>query len=213
MVPHTYLNAERQAEMPTGYTSDIYDGKAVTFEEFALGCARAFGALVTMRDDPRDAEIPQEFAPSLYHARAAGDARRRLDEVLAWDEADAQDAADTAHLEAVQHAAEVTKRNSELRERYEAMLVMVNAWEPPTEDHVEFKKFMADQLQSSIDGDTYTVSVPDPVTPEQYVIDQTERAKRDIAYHEAEQAKEYERAEQRTAWVKALRASLEWVPA
>ena len=37
--------------MATGYTMDIYDGKNVSFEDFCLSCARAFGACILQRDD------------------------------------------------------------------------------------------------------------------------------------------------------------------
>ncbi len=40
--------------MPSGYTENIYYGKKVAFKDFALGCARAFGACVMQRDDPAD---------------------------------------------------------------------------------------------------------------------------------------------------------------
>lgn len=50
--------------MPTGYTHKIKDG--MTFKEYALRCARNFGALMDMRDDPMDAPIPI-FTPSGYH--------------------------------------------------------------------------------------------------------------------------------------------------
>ena len=55
--------------MPTGYTLELYDGKDITFEEFVLKCARAFGALINMRDEPRDAPIPERFEPSYYHLK------------------------------------------------------------------------------------------------------------------------------------------------
>ena len=45
--------------MPTGYTEDIYNGKDVTFKDFALKCARAFGACVHQRDD--DANDPPKL--------------------------------------------------------------------------------------------------------------------------------------------------------
>jgi len=38
--------------MPSGFTSDIYDGKKITFKDFTLKCARAFGACIHLRDDP-----------------------------------------------------------------------------------------------------------------------------------------------------------------
>ena len=50
--------------MPIGYTSKLHDGDQ-PFNEFIMSCARAFGALVTMRDDPNDAPIP-EFEVSEY---------------------------------------------------------------------------------------------------------------------------------------------------
>ena len=62
--------------MPTGYTAKIADGQ--TFEEFILSCARAFGALVEMRDEPADAPIPEEFKPSAYHTTQIGVARAKM---------------------------------------------------------------------------------------------------------------------------------------
>lgn len=47
--------------MPTGYTADVQSGKVTDFAEYAMNCARAFGALVLMRDDPSDADIPERF--------------------------------------------------------------------------------------------------------------------------------------------------------
>ena len=43
--------------MPTGYTSDLYEGKNISFTEFALQCSRAFGATIDQRDDGRDAPL------------------------------------------------------------------------------------------------------------------------------------------------------------
>ena len=55
--------------MPTGYTIDIYNGKKVTFKDFALNCARAFGACVMQRDDPAD-EKPKIMPEESYHTKA-----------------------------------------------------------------------------------------------------------------------------------------------
>ena len=49
--------------MPTGYTVALYEGKDVTFEDFVMGCSRAFGALISLRDEP-NAPIPEEFKVS-----------------------------------------------------------------------------------------------------------------------------------------------------
>jgi hypothetical protein len=37
--------------MPTGYTAMIEEREDVTFREFALTCARAFGACIMQRDN------------------------------------------------------------------------------------------------------------------------------------------------------------------
>lgn len=44
--------------MPTGYTDAIKDG--ISFNQFILSCARAFGALITMRDEP--SSVPEGLA-------------------------------------------------------------------------------------------------------------------------------------------------------
>ena len=43
---------KRGDNMPTGYTIDLYEGKEVTFEEFVMKCARAFGALISVNYPP-----------------------------------------------------------------------------------------------------------------------------------------------------------------
>jgi len=52
--------------MASGYVHKMLDDKQ-DFRTFAMSCARAFGALITMRDEPADAPIPDEFKPDPYH--------------------------------------------------------------------------------------------------------------------------------------------------
>jgi len=69
--------------MPTGYTAAVQDGTIKTLSEYAMSCARAFGATITMRDEPSDAVIPDEFTPSPYHKDAIVRAKEDID---AWSE-------------------------------------------------------------------------------------------------------------------------------
>lgn len=55
--------------MPTGYTAKIHDGGSRTFPEFALECARAFGALIQALR-ARVAELENVNAALLSQARA-----------------------------------------------------------------------------------------------------------------------------------------------
>ena len=66
--------------MPTGYTAGVQDGTVTDFSEFALQCARNFGALVTMRDDPWSTPIPERFEASEYARTAVVEAQQKLDE-------------------------------------------------------------------------------------------------------------------------------------
>lgn len=59
--------------MPTGYTADLME-KGMEFKPFVLQCARAFGALITMRDDSLDAPIPEKFEPDDYHIKKLAEA-------------------------------------------------------------------------------------------------------------------------------------------
>jgi len=45
--------------MPTGYTCQVQDGMITEFKEFALLCARNFGACITLRDEPLSPDIPE----------------------------------------------------------------------------------------------------------------------------------------------------------
>jgi hypothetical protein len=195
--------------MPTGYTAEIYDGKEVTFKDFVMECARAFGALITMRDDPSHTAIPEEFLPSMWNADELEKARARLAQVRSWDEEQSESESQKDYSEAMQHWHKRIIEMAELCLRYEAMLAKVQAWEPPTANHQGLKDFMIQQLESSIDFDCcYKLDMPHKLPGGDYKAQQIKAAERDIQYHTAEQKKEVERTQERNAWVRALRESL-----
>ena len=68
--------------MTTGYTDAVGKGEITEFKDYALLCARAFGACVSMRDEPLDAEIPEEFKPNDYHEKSLQKARGEDNEFL-----------------------------------------------------------------------------------------------------------------------------------
>lgn len=194
--------------MPTGYTADI--DKGITFKQFALSCARNFGALITMRDDPHDAEIPDEFTPDTDHYdEALAKAEARFVELASMTEAQAAEKAEAEYREGLRAAADRNAERQALRDKYEAMLLKVEQWTPPTPDHAGLKRFMREQITESIRFDCGYVT-PDPVlaSPQEYIRAHKEQAIKDVEYYTQERQKEIERAAERTAWVKALRASL-----
>ncbi len=197
--------------MPTGYTAAVADGEVTEFADFAMRCARAFGACITMRGERSDTPIPDEFKPSEYHSNAIREAEielRRLEGLSEEDKALAAAANFAERLKSWQ-AHEDGKTQRKLR--YEAMLAKVKEWVPPTAEHIEMKSFMTSQLQDSIRFDCGTTSCstePTPLSVADWFASALSKAHRDLAFHAKEQAEEIERARKRTKWVADLRASL-----
>lgn len=196
--------------MPTGYTADVGTGKVTDFAEFAMQCARAFGACVTMRDDPSDAIIPDEFKPSSHHADRLAEAKAELSCLQGMTVDQQEVAARDAYEQALAYQKRYRREKEEQRARYEAMLDKVAGWSPPTADHVEMKKFMREQLRTSIDFDCGGSYEPEAkkLSRSEWHAEAIKKAEHDVTYHADEHRKEVERAINRTAWVKALRASL-----
>jgi len=194
--------------MPTGYTLDLYDGKDLTFEEFVLKCARAFGALIDMRDEPMDAPIPERFEPSDYHLKELIKAKKRLKEIKKWDEEKAEQEAERAYREALKEREEFIKKNKLIRKRYEDMLSKVQKWKPPTIEHESLKQFMIQQLVESIEYDCFIPEMPQRLSGEEYKEQQIKKALSDIDYHEREYAEEVNRVYERNKWLLSLRESL-----
>lgn len=196
--------------MASGYTYPVRDGEVTSLTEFALSCARAMGAAIHQRDDGAGpiAEVPD--SSSEYAARRLAFARDHLAEALArtpneWAalqeqrRAQVEEAYAAAALERAQH-----------RERYEAMLLQVMAWTPPSAAHEGLKTFMIEQLQDSIrfDCDITESSVPPLIEPEVYAAREIDAARRTLALAEEYWDQEQERVATQRAWVRDLRASL-----
>lgn len=196
--------------MSTGYTAKIKDG--IDFKTFTMDCARAVGPCITLRDKSGGGEIiPQKFEPSDYHLRQIESARVELKRIETLDRLGCQREADAEWRNGEESRIRTISEMRDLRLKYETVLLQIYAWEPPTKDHVELKKFMLDQVQESIkfDCDVKFCSNPEEKkTPEQWCDDKINKLKAKIKYHKEEHAKEIKLAEGRTRWVQELRNSL-----
>lgn len=192
--------------MPTGYTASIYEGKPISAREFFLLCARGMGAFIMQRDDPHDA--PPDFSeeqPSSYSQERLAEEQAELARLQAMtvDEADAE--AEAEYQQRLTRREEAILKDRALRIRYGEMLGAVEAWQPPTPDHLGFKQFMAEQLQQSIEFDCGSIPAePQRVSGEQWLREQIASAERDIAYHTRQIEEERERVAARNAWKRAL---------
>ena len=196
--------------MPSGYTAAIADG--ITFEQFALNCARAFGACITLRDESGGGDkIPDRFEPDDYHLKQLEKARARLTELEALSLKDAEERCGEAYRQAEASRLQRLQENKAQLEAYSAMLAKVDAWEPPSDEHNGLRDFMQSQIEDSIKFDDMTDYLGKPTayqTSIEWLEDQKRAALTDIGRHKAEYDKEVERTEQRNHWVRLLRESL-----
>ena len=196
--------------MPTGYTAQIAEG--MTFEEFVMRCARGMGACIDLRDEPMSALIPDRFEPSDYHLTKRTVAEMELARLSRMSMAEAEDAARAEFLAAQAYHTTHMQKNDNLRQKYEEMLTKVRAWQPPTPDHAGMKKFMVEQLVSSIDFDCdnsyYRDRPPHRLSGPDWLATKMAAAQHDINYHTKEHAEEVERVERRNTWIASLRESL-----
>lgn len=195
--------------MPTGYAAPVESGEITELREYAWQCARAFGALVTMRDSSMGAKVPTELKPEAYHLdeMRKAEARLRALEVATDDNLAAEHRRQRAEV-----AEAIERGRREMRAelaRYEAMAEKVRAWVAPTPDHEPLREFMLSQIKES---SRHHVDHFGDEPPEQTVAElranQTADAKHDRDYHAAEWKKEQERTAKRNQWLKALRDSV-----
>ncbi|MPV55902.1 hypothetical protein CFB46_11935 [Burkholderia sp. HI2761] len=192
--------------MPTGYTADI--AKGITFEQYAWDCARAFGALVTLRDDPR-APIPERFEPDTYYQKRLEEVHATLERISTWT----PDQVVTEYrrqfdARMVEYQARIDAATA-LRAKYDAMLAQVRAWQPPTPNHVNYKAFMESQIVESIKFDCCLEydSAPLPQEPAAWHAEWIADLKATVTRCEQQQRDEVKRAHDRTQWIQAIRES------
>lgn len=124
------------------------------FSDWVLLCARAMGPLVSMRDEPADAPIPETFKVSSIYLQKVKEAKQRLDYLeslqpekleLAWAEDSAKETKEEDRKQA-----EYEAKRKRLLAIYERMLDLVMKWTPPSADHQDLKASMINQINTAI---------------------------------------------------------------
>jgi hypothetical protein len=195
--------------MPTGYTAAIKDG--ITFEQYALSCARAFGALIDMKEAPPDTPIPEKFEVSDYHKEKILQDKTRLADIASMSDAQYDTESEREWQEQERHRLLQLAENQKLRRQYETMLEQVENYKSPSSDHDEYKNFMRNQILDSIKFDCSEkyYSTPTPkLSGADWASKQITELRKTIKYHEREYEKEVERTDNRNNWVRLLRESL-----
>ena len=195
--------------MPTGCTAAIKDG--ISFREYALNCARAFSALITMRDDPYDAKIPKIIVPSDYHTKKIIEIKEKLNRIkkLSLKECNIKSKKtyeqDCKSID--KNVADIFKQE----EKYRKMLVLAKAYTPPSKDHIKYAEFMVKQIEESIKFDCSTdyLKYPEFVDGITWKNNKIKQLQKDLIYQNKKNLKEIECAENRTVWIQKMFKSLE----
>lgn len=192
--------------MPTANTKAIIDG--ADFKEYALICARSFGALIHMRDEPFNAPITLP-AVSDYHSNAISEATELLKFLDSASQKTLEAKAKEEHESDLKYYNESIQEAKDTAAKYNAIQEQAENWECPSVDHEDFKKFMISQIVDSRPWDCKSYAPkPEMLTGEQWKKKMLEKATKDLAYHATELEKEQKRVQQRTDWILQLQESL-----
>jgi hypothetical protein len=195
--------------MPTGYTYPVENGEIESLKDYAFTCARAFGALISLRDDPLSAVLPDDVSSSdsTYHLEELQKAHDSLkEENLSLDKflAHVKFQYDW-HTNAIQE--EIVKSG-----RIKAMKAKVRAWVPPTPDHEALKNFMASQLDigggeddTMIDYYQKELQKLNTASYKEWKKEQIRQAERDIDYHQGKIAEQRVRVDNNNKWIRELK--------
>jgi len=190
------------------YSAPIADGTITKFPDYALLCARAFGALIALREAPASEPIPEELKPDTAYANhqiESGSAR-----LLALCQLDLQAVEEAAQADFQQRYASWEEYDAHVlnREaRYRAMRIQVEAWKPPTPEHENFKAFMLSELDHQMGSSPSPA--PTRLSPAEWIKREFEQAASSVAYHLMDRVKTAVQTRENSAWIRVLRESLE----
>lgn len=203
--------------MPTGYTAGIIDGKTETFQDFAKQCMRNFGACIHMRDENMNKEY-EPRTPSAYHTKALEKAKEKLKQAEKLTDAELIEMRTKELEESKKYHLESIAKIKVTRAKLEEFLAKAIEFKAPTPEHEGLRKFMIEQLQSTIDFDGKT-DYHDKALPKiqmelknidanQIRFSMIADANKDITYHLKEYKEELKRCAESNAWVETLLGSL-----
>jgi hypothetical protein len=194
--------------MPTGYTHYLLEKskkEKVSLTDFALQCARAFGALISLNEDSLGGPIPERIEPDPFYAIELEKARKALAEAESWGD----ERWEEERLKSLEHMKdrliEQEKEKGRARAVLEEMLKKVKKWDPPIE-HLSLKRFMIEQIEITIPEESdRPCSILSCANHKKSTLDSL---KGDAAYWENKWKKEVARASSRNEWLQQLRKSL-----
>jgi hypothetical protein len=192
--------------MPTGYTYSIIENDGISFEDFVLQCATAF--LVSCRENPIRDKIPERVEEDTYYKNAFEEVTTRLERYRNMSIEEANVLAHQEYLDRIEKQKQNFEKTTEEIQQFNAMLNKVIAWNPPSETHEGLKKFMIEQIQTSIPNlNDYNEAISE-LSGSKYLKIKMECALEDINYSKKKWDEEKERVKKTNIWITQLRDNL-----
>jgi hypothetical protein len=196
------------------YTAKIEEG--INLKEYAGLCAKAFGYCIDLRDSPFDGELPKSFKPC---PDSKIEYRRQLTTIEVLGELLVAEALKKSKAEfnmKIFHYKQSIEIAMDRVDKYSNMLKKVKSWKPPTENHINLKTFMIEQLEQSIEFEdvTYHRLELEKVLSRGFSSGhrwrelQIKEAEKEAEYYKKDYIKEVNRCRASNTWLRQLRESL-----
>jgi hypothetical protein len=190
--------------MPSGITAPIAEGKDITAAEFLIRCAKQFGGLMHMQDEPLSAPIVPREANLDHYDKSIARLEKDLAKYQAMSLEEAEAAVEEDYQEDLARHNQITADKNATRARYEAVLAKVRTWVPPTPEHDNLKEFAVKQLVESIDWDCKVYEGPTKLSAQEYLTGRIEGLQGSLNFYKKQRADEIKRVEEANKWVTTL---------
>lgn len=204
--------------MPTGYTAGIEDGKITTGKDFLMLCTRAFGVAMDVRDEPLSVPTPTKFEPNTFYRDKID--REKID-LEKWERMSFENAKTKMieyYTDRVKLYKQIAESNIEKNKKYAKVRTEVEAWNPPTENHYNLKKFALEQIDMCIEKQEWIdewlrlsneeLDDSDEAV-EIFINERIESCRRSVEYSEEKWEAELKKAEDNNIWMQQLLESLQ----
>lgn len=198
--------------MKTGYTDAISKGDT-SAKNFIMRCARGFGALAFMRDEPLDALIPETIPEETYYIECYERECKRLEELKAMTPEDIHREAQKEYEDNKLKWEKTVENDLAENAKYDEMIKKVEAWDCSINlDLQPLKDYALDQLRiCKTDPEWAKRHLEDiePQSDEDWYRYEMESCLRDISHFRDKIEKDKKWNADCNKWLSDLRKSLE----
>lgn len=194
--------------MPTWYTSGIETGEITTLEQYAMVCARACGALFSMRDEPLNAAIPNRLEPQTkFYDDIIEKSLKELEELINLSPEECETRAKEKYEKEMRKLAADEKEKQDTIDKYNNIRNSIISWKVPytLED---LKTFMLGQIDESVKQLDYPERSPVLLAGEEWREKELRNATFSLEYSTKKRDEEIERVKDSNKWLSDLRESL-----